>query len=61
MSCVFINKSYGRGGGVGRPRGIGVALTGGIVSLAVAVGLGETVAVAVGVAVNVAVGVAVGL
>ena len=58
---LFIDRSHGRGGGVGRPRGIGVALTGGIVSLAVAVGLGGTVTVAVGVAVNVAVGVAVGL
>ena len=40
MRFFFIGRSYGRGAGVGRARAIGVVLTGGIVALGVAVGLG---------------------
>ena len=52
---LFIQETYGRGGGVSRGLGVGVDLAG------VAVDVGVAVAVAVGVAVAVAVGVDVGV
>jgi len=53
---------YDRGGGVGRPLGVGRALGVGVgLGVAVGVGLGVAVAVGVGVAVAVAVGVGVGV
>ena len=61
MRFLFIDKSYGRGGGLGRDRGVrlnlGVGVALGVpVGVAAGVPLGVAVAVGVGVAVGVAVG-----
>jgi hypothetical protein len=55
---VLIEKSYGRGGGVGRDLGV---TFGRAVGVAMAVGVGVAVGVALGVIVDVAVAVAVGV
>jgi hypothetical protein len=58
----FTDKSYGRGGGVGRPLGVPCGLGVGVgLGVVVGVGVGVNVAVAVAVAVGVGVAVEVGV